>query len=172
MKTLIGILPHIFDPDFRQKLPHYAFQCALAAISLVFILVIGNTIARTAIVVGIASSAYTVFVIPHSIAATPRRVIGGHIVAIVTSSLLIGSVSITSTDTLGIVTTEILAAISVGIAILIMVITDTEHPPAAGTSLGLIFNHFGLESIMFVVFSAVILSIIRLILKDKMVNLI
>ena len=33
---------------------------------------------------------------------------------------------------------DVMAALSVGLSILIMVSTDTAHPPAAGTVLGLV----------------------------------
>ncbi len=169
-----GYLPHVLDQYIHSKWSHYIFQCGLAAISLIFILLIGDTLLRAAIVVGVASSAFTVFVVPDSVAATPRKVIGGHFVAI-----LIGLVIIFILMMFGIegyqketrFIVDVAAALSVGIGIIVMVVTNTEHPPAAGTSLGLIIHSFDWASIVFILSSVILLSVIRLLLRRKMINL-
>ena len=69
------------------------------------------------------------------------------------------------------------AALSVGVGIFVMVVTNTEHPPAAGTSLGLVIQccqpSVGVDwsSISFILVSALLLSIVRIALRDRMVNL-
>ena len=47
------------------------------------ILLVVDVVLQAAIVVAIASSAFIVFVIPHSTASSPQRVIGGHVVAVI-----------------------------------------------------------------------------------------
>ena len=136
-----GFLPHILDQYIHSKWAHYISQCGLASLSLILILIIGDTLLRAAIVVGVASSAFTIFVIPESVAATPRKVIGGHLVAGLIGAgvsyiLQIPGLEIYASETRYIV--DIAAALSVGIGIFFMVVTNTEHPPAAGTSLGLV----------------------------------
>ena len=69
------------------KLPSYLFQCGMATASLVVILLVEDAVFRAAIVVAVASSAFTVFIVPNSIAAMPRRVIGGHIVAVIAGGI-------------------------------------------------------------------------------------
>ena len=169
-----GFLPQILDQYIHSKWTHYIFQCGLATLSLILILVVGNSLLRGAIVVGIASSAFTVFVIPHSIAATPRRVFGGHLVAaaiaIVISLLLQLPVFEAYTqDTKYLL--DICAAISVGVGILVMVVTNTEHPPAAGTALGLVIYGFDWSSVTFILASALLLCLVRWILFPRMINL-
>ena len=72
---------------------------------------------------------------------------------------------------------DIAAALSVGIGIFIMVVTNTEHPPAAGTSLGLVIQccqpMAGIDwaSISFILVSAIMLSAVRIALRDRMINL-
>ena len=66
---------------------------------------------------------------------------------------------------------DIAAAISVGVGIFVMVVTNTEHPPAAGTSLGLVFYGFDWTSIIFILLSALLLSLVRVALRPKMINL-
>ena len=63
------------------------------------------------------------------------------------------------------------AALSVGMSIFLMVITDTEHPPAAGTALGLVIPGWSWSAVVFIMSSAVILSLPRIALRRKLVNL-
>ena len=124
--------------------------------------------------VGVASSAFTIFVIPESVAATPRKVIGGHLVAGLIGAgvsyiLQIPGLEIYASETRYIV--DIAAALSVGIGIFFMVVTNTEHPPAAGTSLGLVIYGFDWTSVVFIISSAVLLSLVRIVLRPRMINL-
>ena len=54
---------------------------------------------------------------------------------------------------------------------LVMVLTNTEHPPAAGTALGLLFPGWELSTVVFIVLSALALSAIRILLRPRMINL-
>ena len=123
-----GFMPHVLDQYIHSKWAHYVFQCGLAAVSLIFILLVGDTVFKTAIVVGIASSAFTVFVIPDSVAATPRKVIGGHFVAGIVGAVISLSIQSTGLNSLAEETRyfiDIAAALSVGIGIFVMVVTNT-----------------------------------------------
>ena len=169
-----GFLPHVLDQYIHSKWSHYIFQCGLAAVSLIFILLIGDTLLRAAIVVGVASSVFTVFVVPDSVAATPRKVIGGHFAAIIIAMIIISLLSVFGVDGYGggsRLVVDIAAAMSVGIGIIVMVVTNTEHPPAAGTSLGLIIHSSDWTSIVFIIGSVVLLSVIRMALRGRMIKL-
>ena len=169
-----GYLPHLLDQYIHSKWAHYIFQCGLATVSLIFILLIGDTLLRTAIVVGVASSAFTIFVVPDSVAATPRKVIGGHFVAAIIGVAIVGFLHVIGVEGYSNgsrYVVDIAAALSVGIGILLMVVTNTEHPPAAGTSLGLIIHTFDWTSVVFILCSVTLLSLIRLLLRRRMINL-
>ncbi|MQG22270.1 MAG: HPP family protein [SAR202 cluster bacterium] len=170
-----GFLPHILDQYFHSRWAHYTFQCLLAALSLLVILLVGDTLLQIAIVVGVASSAFTIFVVPNSVAATPRKVIGGHLVAGVIGSIISLTLDLQMFSAYESVSAryilDIAAALSVGVGIFFMVVTNTEHPPAAGTSLGLVIHGFEWTSVVFILSSAILLSIIRLILRNRMINL-
>ena len=127
-----------------------------------------------------ASSAFTIFVVPNSVAATPRKVIGGHLLAALIGTII--ALLLQSPFLIEIVLEkryilDIAAALSVGVGIFVMVVTNTEHPPAAGTSLGLVIQccqpSVGVDwsSISFILVSALLLSIVRIALRDRMVNL-
>ena len=134
----------------------------------------GDILLRAAIVVGVASSAFTIFVIPESIAATPRKVVGGHLVAGLAGAAISFILQTPGLEIYAIETRYVLdvaAALSVGIGIFLMVVTNTEHLPAAGTSLGLVIYGFDWASVAFIILSAVLLSLVRIILRPRMINL-
>lgn len=169
-----GFLPHLIDQYINAKWIPYLFQCGLATLSLLIILLVGDSLMKGAIVVGVASSAFTVFVLPNSVAATPRKVIGGHIVAALVGAFIalllnIPEVAAHTDNSRHII--DLAAALSVGLSIFAMVVTNTEHPPAAGTSLGLVIYGFDWSSIIFILTAALVLSILRIALRPKMINL-
>ena len=179
LPTPHGFLPHFIDQYIHSRWNHYFLQCCLASAFLILLLLIGDTL-KTAIVVGIASSAFTIFVVPNSVAATPRKVIGGHLLAALigtTIALLLQSPILIEIVIEKRYLLDIAAAMSVGIGIFVMVVTNTEHPPAAGTSLGLVIHccqpSVGVDwsSISFILVSALLLSVVRVLLRDRMVNL-
>ena len=164
----------LLDRNFRQRLPKYLFQCGLATLALIIILLIQDAVLRAAIVVAIASTVFIVFIIPDSVAATPRKVIGGHVVAVIIGSILFAILSIPAIDVVvkdSSYIIDLIAALSVGLSILLMVMTDTEHPPAAGTALGLIIPGWSWSAVVFIICGALILSMMRLVLRPKLVNL-
>ena len=127
------------------------------------------------IVVAVGSSVFTIFIFPFRSISTPRKVVGGHSVAIITALAILGlgglfGVNFTDTD-LGFMG-NMGAALSVGISALIMVATNTEHPPAAGTAFGLVIHPFSLSAIVFIISSVIILSVIKHALRSKLIDLV
>ena len=164
----------LLDRNLRYRQPQYLFQCGLVTASLIVILLVEDVLLRAAIVVAIASTAFIVFVVPHSVASTPRRVIGGHLVAVAVGSVLSAFLNTPGVDTLAEESRylpEVTAALSVGLSTLLMVATDTEHPPAAGTALGLVIPGWSWGAVVFIVGGAVILSTMRIALRLRLVNL-
>ena len=165
---------NLFDRNLPGRAHNYIIQCGLASLSLFLILLVEDAVFRAAIVVAVASTAFTIFVFPNSIASTPRKVIGGHVVAVVAGSamaaiLVVLSVDNTAQNTRLIV--DIAAALSVGLGTLMMVITNTEHPPAAGTAFALVIYPWSWSAIVFIISSAIILWMVRIVLRPRLVNL-
>ena len=153
---------------------NYLFQCGLAILSLIAILMVQSALFSEAIVVSVASAAFTIFVFPDSIASTPRRVIGGQLAAILAGAIFFGILHIPALASAAESMTllpSVAAALAVGLSILIMVATNTEHPPAAGVALGLVIDPWQWSAIAFVLTGALILSVIRAVLRPKMINL-
>ncbi|MXX53209.1 MAG: HPP family protein [Dehalococcoidia bacterium] len=164
----------LFDKNLKPKMKNYLFQCGLAILSLIVILMVQSALFSEAIVVSVASAAFTIFVFPDSIASTPRRVIGGQIVAILAGAMFFAILNIPALESAKETMTlmpSVAAALAVGLSILIMVATNTEHPPAAGVALGIVIDPWQWSAIAFVLIGALALSVIRVILKPKMINL-
>ena len=66
----------------------------------------------------------------------------------------------------------VFGAISVGIAIFIMSITNTEHAPAAGIALGLVINQWSYNTILLILGAIIWMSAVRKLLKSHMMDLI
>ncbi|MCY4365607.1 MAG: HPP family protein [Chloroflexi bacterium] len=164
----------LIDRRFRRHWKSYLFQCALCMLALLAILLVVDVVLRAAIVVAIASTAFIVFVLPHSQAANPRRIVGGHLVAVLVGSvlsllyLLPGGGDV---ETASRIVRDLIAVVTVGISILIMVLTDTEHPPAAGTALGLVVVGWTPSAVLFVVAGALTLSAMHWWLRPYLKNL-
>lgn len=65
----------------------------------------------------------------------------------------------------------VFGALSVGLAILLMVVMNAEHPPAAGLALGFVLNEWNFWTIIVVVSGIALLSILKTILKPVLVDL-
>lgn len=174
------ILGLLWDRKIVAQAPNYLFQSALATVSLIVILLVEDTVLRAAIVVAVASTAFTIFVVPNSVAASPRRVIGGHLVAVIAGTIfwsLLSIPALASASEESRYVLDIMAALSVGLSMLLlsmllMVATDTEHPPAAGTALGLVIYEWSWSAVVFILVSSVVLSAVRIALRPRLVNLI
>ena len=139
------------------------------------IMLVLDVVLHAAIVVAIASSAFVVFVMPHSNAAGAQRVIGGHVVAVIVAAAIFGLEQLI--PPLGEVAAgshfagDAIAVVSVGLSIFIMVLTNTEHPPAAGTVFGLVVGGWAPSAVVFVLLGAVMLSVVHFLLRPRMTNL-
>lgn len=66
---------------------------------------------------------------------------------------------------------DIEAAMAVGLGIFLMAATDTEHAPAAGTALGMVAHDFSWGLVLFVVGGVTGLSMLHLLLRPRLRNL-
>lgn len=83
----------------------------------------------------VASTAFVLFVFPHAATSKYRTVIGGHLV-----SVGAGFVVIVAVIWLPLSNSWIYAC-AIGLSLLVMTLTQTIHPPAAGTALTIAMAH-------------------------------
>jgi CBS-domain-containing membrane protein len=133
---------------------NYVLQ-SLAASGSIFVVFLILTTEDAVIIASIGATAFIIFAMPESITAKPRNVIGGHITGIIVGTL---SALIPHQQTLASVAVY---SIAVGVSMFIMVVIDTEHPPAAGTALGIAISGFSLNVTAILILSTLALSLIH-----------
>jgi CBS-domain-containing membrane protein len=164
----------IFDLKFRKNIVRYILQCTLATVAIFVILLFLDVINETAIIASLGASAFIVFTMPNAYTSKTRPLLGGYIVGIIVGIILntVAFSSLLASFHLSItLAIAIFGAISVGIAIFIMVATDTEHPPAAGIALGLVLNPWELTTILYIIIAVLLLATLKKVLKPYMLNL-
>ena len=165
----------LIDKKFKKNKLKYIFQCFLATFTILAVLIFLDVLNEAALITALGASAFIVFTMPTQYSSDPRRLIGGYIVGIAVGSMCYGiSIKIPTNDFF--IGTEmsliVFGAIAVGIAIFTMVVTNTEHPPAAGIALGLVINPWTWVTIVFILSAIIWLTGIRKILKPHLMDLI
>jgi CBS-domain-containing membrane protein len=61
---------------------------------------------------------------------------------------------------------------SVGLSVLLMPVLNAEHPPAAGTALGVAVGGWKVETLFFVVIFAVSLAVVRKVMLKRLKDLV
>lgn len=148
---------------------NYVFQSLLATIS-VFCVLLFLEHGEEVIIASLGASAFIVFALPDSFSAQPRNVLGGHIVGMICGCIGYWLLTLLPNPD-QFVTESGIHAFAVGLSIFIMVVTDTEHPPAAGTALGIAVEGISQRVILSVLFFSIVFTFIRLLLKKHLRDL-
>lgn len=140
--------------EFRLHWKSYVLQSLLATAAMTMVLFF-LTLENAVVVASIGATSFIVFAMPNSITAKPRNVIGGQLTGVLSGSvcgLVLGILPIHSI---------FIYAVAVGISIFIMVVIDVEHPPAAGTALGVSITGFSWSIVLAVITSVTVLSLVH-----------
>ena len=161
-----------FREELREVQSHwrnYVFQSLLATISVFCVLVFLEQ-GEEVIVASLGATAFVVFALPNNLSAQPRNVIGGHLVGLACGLAGYWILNLLPNPDQFIAEAGI-HAFSVGLAIFIMVVIDTEHPPAAGTALGAAMAGPGDRLIISVLLFSVVFTVIRLLARKHLRDL-
>ncbi|MEE9911743.1 MAG: HPP family protein [Deltaproteobacteria bacterium] len=152
------------DREFRQHWRHYVMQSLLATLS-VFIVLYFLSVQHAVIIASIGATAFIVFAMPDSITAQPRNVIGGQLIGLLCGFLfsLIPHPALIYSMTA--------YSLAVGVSIFIMVVIDMEHPPAAGTALGVAMTGISSDVFVAVIISIILLSVIHKLFRPHLRDL-
>ena len=162
------------DPGLANYPWQFIVQAGLATVVMLAILTFVQSLSSAAIAAGLASSVVGIFINPSNRTARIRSVAGGHIVALVLGSafsaiLFFGPVETLLTDV------DYLRnfgyALAVGLAMLLMAITNTEHPPAAGTALGMASREFDILIFLSLVGAVLLLAMMKLAIRPYLRDL-
>jgi len=165
----------LIDEKARQNIRPYLLQSFLATLTILFILVFLDVLSHTAIIATLGASAFLVFTRPRAYASRPRPLVGGYLVGMAVgimyyyALLLPAHFSISISQPTALI---VFSAMAVGSAIFLMVVTDTEHPPAAGMSLGLVLNQWDHKTLLFIIFAVIVMAVLRKLLQPYMVDLV
>jgi CBS-domain-containing membrane protein len=165
----------IIDKSFKRAPKSFIIQSLLAVVTVAIVLYFVELLTHAAIVAALGASAFIVFAMPRSITARSRSLIGGHVVGILSGTLcyyafLTGPLGklITGWE----FTTLFVYALAVGLSIFLMAITNTEHPPAAATALGVVVHAWSYQIVVFVLLCAIGLALVRGLLGSRLRDLV
>ena len=143
--------------------------------AILVVLLFVDSLSQAAIAAALGSSVIILFVHPSGQAASPRALIGGHGLGLLFGSafavLLFASPVETFLEDLSPVR-DLGLAISVGLLMLGMAITDTEHPPAAGTVLGMATRPWDLQTFVIIIGAVLLLAAIQRLFRSHLRDLI
>ena len=146
------------------------------------VLLFVDSFSDAALVAALGASVVIIFVHPTSKLGAPRALVGGHLLGLLVGSvlLLVGSVFsmilfappvsgiLEGVDALR----DLALAASVGAVIILMAITDTEHPPAGGTVLGMSTRVFDPSIFAIIIGAVIVLAVIKRVLRRYLRDLI
>ena len=155
--------------EFRLYWKNYVFQSLLATF-IIFVLILSLSIRDDAVIIAsIGATTFIVFAMPNNVIAKPRNLIGGHLVGLacgIVCSLIPNPAFIHPT-----IAHSLVYALAVGLSIFIMVVIDTEHPPASATALGVAIKGFSVNVTVALIASIVILALIHRLFKRHLRDL-
>ena len=170
--------PYLLDPKFRRHYRRYIFQAVLATGAMAAILLFVDSLSTAAIAAGLGSSVVGIFINPSGVTSRLRAVVGGHTMALLIGSafslfLFTGSAngglgSFIATHS---VYLDLTMTLSVGLLILVMAVTDTEHPPAAGIAIGMTGREWTPEVFGAILGALALLAVIKLVLRQHLRDL-
>ncbi|MFC1906917.1 HPP family protein [Chloroflexota bacterium] len=139
---------------FRRLWKNYIYQSFLAVVvvAIVFLLL---HIQEAVIIASMGATAFIVFTMPNNRSAHPRRVIGGHVTGLLCGSVAALVIPHATTDPIVVIE----YSLAVGLSIFLMVALDVEHPPAAGTALGVAIAQFSPGVALTVLVGSIMLSL-------------
>jgi CBS-domain-containing membrane protein len=164
---------NLIDPKFYKKKGRYLFQSLLAAFALFIILIVGVEIADGAIIAGIAGSTALIFFAPRSYASSTRRIVGGHTLAVIVTLVMFNIFSLfTDISVASNFVIYFYSSLALATLILFEGIFNCEHAPSAGCLLGLTIGGISLDAVIFIIFSALMLSLLRFLLFNWIKNIV
>lgn len=166
---------YLIDKSFASAPRKYIIQSIFAVVAVALILFFIEVLTHAAIVAALGASAFIVFTMPNSITARPRRLIGGHVVGLICGTFCYYAFLAGPVGELAVkweYITWFASALSVGLSIFLMTVTDTEHPPAASTALGIVIHAWSYQVVIFVLLFAIGLALLRRMLRRYLRDLI
>lgn len=167
------LLPwRLFDPGFKKNRSRYIIQCLLATVVIYLVLLVLDTVTQTVLISALGASTFICFTMPHVQSSEPRYLVGGYIVGTSVGGFMSLASGYAVFDFISPQVLPILfGAAATGLAIFVMVITDTEHPPAAALALGYVLNEWDVLTVFVILTGIVSISMFRGVSRKYLMNL-
>ncbi len=162
-----------FDKQLSEHLSQYIKQCLMATGVIIAVILAFDVDEQTVIIATLGATTFIVFAMSHSYASEPRRIYGGYAIGILIGLLVYYlEMFLMWIDPSGFDGINIfLGGLAIGTSIFLMVFTNTEHPPAAGLSIGLLFNPWTVETIFVIIVAIFFLSTTKYFLRHWLIDL-
>jgi CBS-domain-containing membrane protein len=160
------------DAEFAQHRLRYVLQCVVATGCVFAVLLALDVVADTVSIASLGASAFIAFAMPRRPVSQPRLMVGGYIIGVVIGCLFTAVSYLQLMPGISLHMHEsILGALAVGLTVFLMVITESEHPPAAGLALGLVLNGCDGSSIAAVLLGIIALALLKSVLQPVLIDL-
>ncbi len=164
----------LIDEKFRKYPAAYLVQPLMAGLAIMVLMLFQHQLKSSALVAALGASAFTVFTVPRAKSAQSKVLVGGYVCGVVAGvicrGLLVADWLPQPGGDLDIMEI-IIAGLSVTLAMLLMVVFNFEHPPAAGIALGLVIGPWEPWNVVYVMVAIVTLSLIRHLLSRRLKDL-
>lgn len=161
----------LFDPKFRRQWHRYLGQCGLATVASVVLLLVFEGIAGDIVIASLGASIFIAFTMPHRRVSSPRFMIGGYVVGAAAGTAAYWLSQVGWSDPVVVRADVVFGALAIGLAIVLMVVTNTEHPPAASVALGLAGEEWSLPALAGVMVGIVLLTLVKRAMRRMLIDL-
>ena len=156
-----------------ENLKRYGLQCGLAGGVALILLLVLDAVTQTVLIASLGASAFIAFAVPRSLHSDPRHLVGGYLVGMASGACMSSLYSLAGlSGTSDHAVMIIFGALAISLAMFLMVLTRTEHPPAAALALGLVLNEWSLVTLAVVLVGVVGLSVIKRLVLPMLMDLV
>ena len=163
-----------YDEHFRlDNFKRYGLQCGLAGLAVLILLLVLDAVTQTVLIASLGASAFIAFAVPRSLHSDPRHLVGGYLVGMISGVAMSLLESIVATSgAWDHAVMIIFGALAISLAMFSMVVTRSEHPPAAALALGLVLNEWNLATLFVILSGVILLSVIKQIVLPMLMDLV
>ena len=162
------------DQHFRREdFKRYGLQCGLAGLVVLLLLLVLDAVTQTVLIASLGASAFIAFAVPRSLHSGYRHMIGGYLVGML-AGIVMASLNewIDPPGGWDHAVMVVFGALAISLAMFTMVVTRTEHPPAAALALGLVLNEWTIVTLLVVLAGVVVLSAVKRLVLPILLDLI
>jgi CBS-domain-containing membrane protein len=149
---------------FRAARKPYIVQSFAAGLST-FIIMFFLSVENAIVIAALGASTFIVFARPFDLTARSRNLVGGHLIGFLVGSLC----GLVPCETL--VGELLMFSLAVGFSVFLMVLTYTQHPPAAATALGMAMRGPSEGALAAILTITLLLALFHFLLRPHLRNL-